>query len=188
MHFKGKELISRSTHVAHRSLITVTTVTIISRYFELDLTDITVFGLSLTEGSIAPITFIILILLSINYILNYWGDYVSFKNWNTDDETGKGFDEIAHTKLEATFVNIKTLLDATKEFLDCKKDANFEEAYNILKRTVKNTPYERMEKYLKTLIKGHSQLNFIAIIQLYVWYGLITAGLVIWAICLNFDS
>tara|TARA_B100000768_G_C11140637_1_gene315923 strand:- start:272 stop:811 length:540 start_codon:yes stop_codon:yes gene_type:complete len=89
-------------------LITVTTITIISRYFELDLTDITVFGLSLTEDNIAPITLIILIFLLVNYILNYWGDHVSFKEWNTDDETGKNFNEISHIKLEGTFTNINS--------------------------------------------------------------------------------
>ena len=45
MHFQGKELISRSTHVAHRSLISVASIAIISRYFELNLEDIKIFGM-----------------------------------------------------------------------------------------------------------------------------------------------
>jgi hypothetical protein len=190
MHFQGKEVISRSTHVAHRSLITVTVITIISRHFELDLTDITVFGLSLTESSVTPITLTIIILLLINYALNYWGDYASFKHWNIDDKPGAEgtSDYPLDTRYEGTLRKVKAFHEAAESLLDAKDD-KCKRAISILDDLKDKVlgHAEEMDKNLKILIKGHSQLDLVAKIQLYIWYGVVPLVLTFLAICLNYN-
>ena len=193
MHFQGKEIISRSTHVAHRSLISVASIAILSNLFDFKMygeNGIKIFGMGFPEGSIAPITFIILVLLSINYGLNYRGDYVSFKHWNIDDKPGAGetFSYPLDTRYEATFRKVSAFHEAAESLLDAKDD-KCKHAINILDdlRDKVLGSAEGMDKNLKILIKGHSQLDRIAKIQLYIWYGFATVGLVFWAIYLSFD-
>ena len=193
MHFKGRELISRSTHVSHRSLITVTAITIISRHFKLDLTDITVFGLSLTESSIAPITLTIIILLLINYALNYWGDYVSFKEWNTNLEKESAYGtlvtnyQITKTHLKNFIENINEIIEDGKEIgpynnCDSGDISDIKEQITNLEKVFKDS-----RKGFESFIAERSKLNSIAKIQLYIWYGLVTLVLTILAICLNYN-
>ena len=193
MHFKGKELISRSTHVSHRSLITVTAITIISRHFKLDLTDITVFGLSLTESSIAPITLTIIILLLINYALNYWGDYVSFKEWNTNLEKESAYGTLV-TNYQITKTHLKNFIENINEIIEDGKEIgpyNNSDSGDIsdIKEQITNLEkvFKDSRKGFESFIAERSKLNSIAKIQLYIWYGLVTLVLTILAICLNYN-
>ena len=179
MHFQGKELISRSTHVAHRSLISVASIAIISNLFEFEMygeNGIKIFGMGFPENSIAPITCIIIFFLSINYGLNYWGDYVSFKNWNTDLEKKSGWGGLT-TDYESTLKDMKNIKNGSLNIID----------YGSLEETRIEENMESLNPKVESLIKGHSQLDSIAKIQLYGWYGLGTAGLACGAFYLSFD-
>ena len=185
MHYLGKELISRNTYVSNRSLIAVAAVTVFSHHYDLLLNELAIFGMSVPEPAINSITLIFLIFLTINYYLSYWGDFMSFREWNINSDVSAAYGGKMVSKRDAILRIVKNAQIALEQMIDSGKNAvpggdvesikdnqktilgNFKEIQNL----------ETIEQDLKEMLKGHSQLNFTANFQLYVWYGLMPLGL-----------
>ena len=185
MHYLGKELISRNTYVSNRSLIAVAAVTVFSHHYDLLLNELAIFGMSVPEPAINSITLIFLIFLTINYYLSYWGDFMSFREWNINSDVSAAYGGKMVSKRDAILQIVKNAQIALKQMIDSGKNAvpggDFESIKDNQKtildhfREIQNL--ETIEQDLKEMLKGHSQLNFTANFQLYVWYGLMPLGL-----------
>lgn len=185
MHYLGKELISRNTYVSNRSLIAVAAVTVFSHHYDLLLNELVVFGMSVPEPAINSITLIFLIFLTINYYLSYWGDFMSFREWNVNSDVAAAYDGGMVAKRDTILRTATNAQTALKQMIDSGKIGVLADVVKSIKddqkiilnnfKDIKNL--ETIEQDLKEMLKGHSQLNFIANFQLYVWYGLMPLGL-----------
>jgi len=197
MHFRGKEVVSRSTHVANRSLVTVCAITIISYYYNLSIENIELLGVGFPPSSIPSITILILISLFINYCLAYYGDWISLKEWNINVESAISWGGTDKKKYDQVLENMDKAHEKISEFqkLLSKSSAAIRvDNFSQLNTTIEEMK-EKHENALESLpsltrdfkefVKGHAHLRDFSRLFFYGWYGLVPLLLFVIAIWLN---
>mgnify|MGYP007072411176 FL=1 len=207
MHFRGKEVVSRSTHVANRSLVTVCAITIISNYYNLSIENIKLLGVHLPPSSIPSITILILISLFINYCLAYYGDFISLKEWNINVESvvrvvrvgggavgSGGADRPKYDHLLDSMNNTHEKISEFQKLLSESSAAIRADNFSQLNTTIEEMK-EKHENALESIpfltkdfeefVKGHAHLRDFSRLFFYGWYGLVPLLLFVIAIWLN---
>ena len=87
MHFQGQQLISQSTYVSSRTLVTVTLAKVFSIWYGVNTTELEVFGLKLGEAFDQALP-ILIGFLALNHLLNWLGDLHAFQAWNSSSKMG----------------------------------------------------------------------------------------------------
>jgi hypothetical protein len=113
MHVNGSELISRPTQVAARSLLVFSSSTILIIRNGLDPN-----RWELLNGDLQADTFFDALLLVIGFLLvsllvNWWGDYVSYRSWFKSNEVSRGsaWDDFSHKAGEPPVRWLKCRMD-----------------------------------------------------------------------------
>jgi len=207
MHFRGKEVVSRSTHVANRSLVTVCAITIISYYYNLSIENIELLGVGFPPSSIPSITILILISLFINYCLAYYGDFISLKEWNINVESvvrvvrvgggavgSGGADRPKYDHLLDSMNNAHEKISEFQKLLSESSAAiradNFSQLNTTIEEMKENHEYAlesipSLTKDFEEFVKGHAHLRDFSRLFFYGWYGLVPLLLFVIAIWLN---
>ncbi|MBL4917262.1 hypothetical protein [Szabonella alba] len=87
MHFQGQQLISQSTYVSSRTLVTVALAKVFSIWYGVDTSELEVFGLKL-GGAFDQALPILIGFLALNHLLNWLADLHAFQVWNSSSKVG----------------------------------------------------------------------------------------------------
>ena len=170
MYFQGQQLVSRATYISSRSLLSVSAVTIFATWFKLDLSKFTPMGIQAESIEIwHQITFWVLVFLLINHVLSWWGDYRSFKKWNSGEKEGGKNGGPLTSEIKNTIDQLKTWIGEFKSNSFFREDPSPDPIREMqLKNSLENI--QNIKEQLEKLKKGISLLNCHAKIYFFGWY------------------
>ena len=84
MQFNGKEAISSHTRVSARTLLLSSVVVILVSSDDINISDLTVLGVEITERAYSRLAVSFLIFAWVNHLVHWLGDYFSYRKWNID--------------------------------------------------------------------------------------------------------
>ena len=191
MHFQGQQLISQSTYVSSRTLVTVALAKVFSIWYGVDTSELEVFGLKLGEAFDRALP-ILIGFLALNHLLNWLGDLHAFQAWNSSSKMG-GSSAIGYggkplqSQLEDAIVRIRNIEDqATGVFTSVEKGKSFEagsKESRSLQQLVKLS--EEQVTLLSKLKTRLSRLTLHGHIYLWGWFCLMPFGVAGYAIYLS---
>ena len=85
MHFMGQEAISRPTRGAGRILIDLSFVIWFAKHYDVSFQELEFNGITLpaAEDGHVFVQWLVMVVLIASHVMNWWGDRVSYKGWNT---------------------------------------------------------------------------------------------------------
>ena len=86
MHLQGKEAISVITQRSARTLLATALVVAFAKYYNVPVSDMEILGAKLPVKIFTSGSTFVLTLLIINHFVHWFGDYISFQNWNVKDK------------------------------------------------------------------------------------------------------
>ena len=191
MQFQGQQLISHSTLVSSRALVTLALAKIFSIWYGVNTSDLEVLGVKFGEAFVtaAPI---LIAFLAINHFLNWLGDLNSFQGWNTSEKTAPddihdiGRGASLPSKLESAIgrnLSFKHSLSEVQEKLENYKAITDEKArsrsFDGLEASIQRIKElcEANNVELTKLSTRISRLNFQAKLYLWGWFFVMPFGL-----------
>ena len=180
MHIDGKPLLSRATVSSGRTLITFALGIILAKAYAIEPETITILGidkLKIADLS-APAMWVIGFML-IGYWINLWGDYTSFRTWNSGEKWQNatrfgGRDEPLNNQIESLSNAIKDLKYSKKELIRIAEDQP------KLSEYVKK--FTELQERVKDLKEGVESLSWKAKVILYGWHFAVPLSLAVFAL------
>jgi hypothetical protein len=182
MNFQGQQLISQSTYVSSRTLVTVALAKVFSIWYGVDTSELEVFGLKLGQAFDRALP-ILIVFLSLNHLLNWLGDLHAFQGWNSSSKMGGssayGFGgKPLRSQLEDALERIGNIEGNAKAVFDAiAKDKSFEEGSpesRELQQFLKLSA-EQVDR-LSTLKTRLSRLTWHGHLHLWGWFFLMPFG------------
>lgn len=175
MHFQGKEAISVVTQRSARTLLATALLIGFTEYYDVPVSKMEVFGVKLpievyTHGAI-----FVLVLLVINHFVHWYGDYISYRNWNKKEK-------VNGVAMVSTGASIVPHLDKVIEL-----NEGIVEAYNKvdIDSATKNhlsglsDQFKHFNNELEAIRQGVTRLNTFAGFYIYGWqltFPILAAG------------
>ena len=169
MHIDGKPLLSRATVSSGRILSTFALGIILAKLCAIEPETITILGAKIKTADLSIPAMTVIIFMSAGYFINLWGDYTSFRTWNSGEKWQNatrlgGRDEPLNNQIESLSNAIKDLKSSEE----------------------KHGEITRLQEMVKELKKGVESLSWKAQVILYVWHYSVPQGLAFFAFLLLF--
>jgi hypothetical protein len=84
MQLNGKEAISGHTRISARTLLLSSVIIILVSFDDINIRDLTVLGVEITERAYSRLAMAFLIFAILNHLVHWLGDYFSYRKWNID--------------------------------------------------------------------------------------------------------
>lgn len=118
MNFQGKEAISRPTRATGRTVLFLALLLGLAGLGWIEVTQNPLFGLKIVSDKFDPLLKLLCLLASIAHVVQWYGDFVSYRGWNvTGGLSGASrWGEASKTKLYDAIEEASKLTDAGQEY------------------------------------------------------------------------
>lgn len=171
MHLQGQQLISRATFTSGRALSVVALAVILIHHFRIDVSELSVFGVALEPNRNSGAVAAVIAFMAIGHFVQWFGDHLSFKAWNTAKIVGGGNPRGAGGEdlppvLDHVVAQMQQLVEQT---VNRRRDPNTE----YLKEWEQSTSVKDIRwtlEQLEGLQMGVKRLTVFGMLTLYGWH------------------
>ena len=170
MIFHGEQAISRSTRATGRTVLILAASQLFTQWGWIDVSRASVVGLVFTPDGFPKVLGILLVLAMIAHVVQWFGDYQSFRGWNfAGKQLGAPRWGANLQRLEGLIADLKSLSE--KDKLD--ERATKELSNIVAEAEVLNTSLHSFEGYARFYVVGwHLILPlFVALLALLTWFA-----------------
>ncbi len=159
MHIGGQPLLSRATITSSRLLTAFAFGIILTKFYEVEPETIAVFGAEFKTANLsAPIMWVIFF-MSIGHLINWYGDYATFRVWNSAEVFPPGNNE---WNTSTMLSNIESILKSIRRLTGTEEE---------------NEQLAELRQEVEKLRKEVKYLNNLEKFVLYGWYLVVPLGL-----------
>ena len=179
MHIDGKPLLSRATVSSGRILITFALGIILAKAYAIESETIIIIVAEIKTAELSGPAMWVIVFMLIGYGINLWGDYTSFRTWNSGAGLMRRGDGAMSTPLYTQIADLTESLKILqmKERKIYNEHASNNELLEALKE--RGERFMQLKERAENLIKGAESLSKKAKIVLYGWHFAMPPGLAI---------
>lgn len=187
LNFQGQQLVSRATYTSGRALTASALVVIVVHLFEIDVSGLNVLGVNLTPQDNSGAMIVVIGFLALAHIVQWTGEYLSFKAWNTGKKVGGGNPrgaggEDLPTELEHVVQQMQHLVRHTQDRRSnpSKSNRHLDVEWE---ETTSAKDIAWTLRQLENLQRGVGRLRTGSVLTLFGWHLIVPLGLAGYAVC-----